>query len=133
MDGFRSTLYQSKEPEKRIKHGVQVIHDRGNHWILASTMGCADNMVKIYYTSVDDKTKKVVINLFDISSEPRVEVMKTQKQRGGKDCGLFAIATATAIMLNINMLEIKFDQKEMRQHLVNCYTTQTFSMFPIIN
>ena len=37
-----------------------------------------------------------------------------QKQVGGKDCGLFAIAVATAILFGKNITNTIFDQQKMR-------------------
>ena len=42
-DGLIFTVWQNKVPMKKIEHGEQIIHDRGNHWIVASTL----------YTSMD--------------------------------------------------------------------------------
>ena len=47
-------------------------------------------MVNIYYSTIDEETGKVLANLFHFH-------LHTQKQVGGNDCGLFAIAIATAI------------------------------------
>ena len=38
-----------------------------------------------------------VIKLFKLGNPPKVTLLNTNKQGGGADCGLFAIATATAI------------------------------------
>ncbi len=105
VGGLVSTLYQMKVPAKKIKQGVQIIHDRGNHWILASSV-CHTDVVKIYdsiYSNVDGKTKDVVVNLFHAQN---LEVVGTQKQAGGEECGLFAIATATAILFAVSVIEI---------------------------
>ena len=38
IDGWRETQLVHKKQE-RIRQGVQIIHSRGNHWIVASTLG----------------------------------------------------------------------------------------------
>ena len=39
-EGLQKTLLQTRKPAKKIKDGLQIIHDRGNHWVVASTIGC---------------------------------------------------------------------------------------------
>ena len=48
--------------------------------------------------------------------------MKTQKQEGSKDCGLFAIAIATAIAYGADITVLRFNQAATRSHLVQCFT-----------
>ena len=48
-EGLGHTLLQ-----KKIQNGLQIIHDRGDHWIVASNIG-ESNIVKVYdsvFTSV---------------------------------------------------------------------------------
>ena len=55
IDGLKLTLLRTKQQTK-IKHGLQIIHSRGNHWIVASTLGCYKDEVKLFdslYASVD--------------------------------------------------------------------------------
>ena len=52
LNGFESTLYQGKEVkwmEEKISNKVQIVHckDR-SHWILATTVDCPRNVVKVY-------------------------------------------------------------------------------------
>ena len=66
-----------------------------------------------------------------IASE--IENVKTQKQRGSKDCGLFAIAYATALLNEIDVSNIKFDQSKMRQHLLSCFVNKSVTPFLCCN
>ena len=61
-------------------------------------------------STVDEETNKVFAYLFHSLS---VKVMQTQKQVGGNDCGLFAIAIATAIAFGANPTKLLFDQAAM--------------------
>ena len=63
--------------------------------------------------------KYILANLFPSFS---VKVMQTQKKVGGNDCGLFAIAIATAIVFGADPTKLLFDQAAMRSHLVQCFT-----------
>ena len=46
--------------------------------------------------------------------------MKVHKQCGVRDCGLFAVAFATAICFKQNLF-VPFKQDLMRLHLVQCF------------
>ena len=59
----------------------------------------------------------MILSLFQIDGEPEMAGMC--KQGGASDCGLFAIATATA--LAFGSYSTQFQQGSMRQHLVKCF------------
>ena len=70
-------------------------------------------MVNIYdsmYSTLDEETKEVIANLFHSAT---VKMMQTQKQEGSKDCGLFAIAIATAIAYGADLTVLRFNQAAM--------------------
>lgn len=48
-------------------------------------------------------------------------MIAVQRQRGGIDYGLFAIAMATAITFGIDPALQEFNQGEMKTHLVKCF------------
>ena len=57
-EGLHNTLFQKKKWQQKIKCGIQIIHDRGNHWIVASTID-SDQSVQVYdsvYSTVNAKT-----------------------------------------------------------------------------
>ena len=54
--------------------------------------------------------------------------MHCQKQNGSKDCGVFSIGFANAIVLGLNPGKIL--QPVMRAHLVNCFNKGEMMMFP---
>jgi len=62
VNGLKSTLLLHKTQDK-IKEGVQIIHSRGNHWIVASTLGCSGSVVKIFdslYETMDKDTQSTI-------------------------------------------------------------------------
>ena len=113
---------------------MQIIHCRGSHWIVASTMNnCKQDEVIMFdslYTSIDEDTKAIITNIFQVSDSPRVKYVKTQEQVGTNDCGLFAIATATAIAFGSDPLSLTFNQGEMRRHLYLCFEEGLLIEFP---
>lgn len=131
LNGLQSTLYQVKKPAfKPLKDQLQIIHSRGDHWIVASTVSSKDVIVfDSVYHSLDSATKDVIANLF---LPDTTKIVESQKQEGGRDCGLFAIATVTAIAHGYDPSKMKFDQTAMRNHLVKCFTEKCMSMFPLV-
>ena len=60
VEGLQNTLLQkSKAKTNKINGGgLQIIHDRGNHWIVASTIS-SDKSIQVYdsvYSTVNDET-----------------------------------------------------------------------------
>ena len=110
INGLQSTLLQSKKGIGTAStEQFQIIHSRGDHWIVASTVGSKGDKVQVFdpvYSTLDKATLDVIANLFHSST---VKMMECQKQEGGKDCGLYAIAYATTIAHGFG---VKINQSE---------------------
>ncbi len=129
--GLGHTLLQQRKT-RQIEQGLQIVFDRGNHWIVASNM---DGTVKVYdsiYTYIDGNTRKVIENLFCMPEGFNIEMLDIQKQKGVKDCGLFSIAIATALLFGEDPSNIRFNQVDMRNHLLKCYDTKFLSLFSVL-
>ena len=59
-----------------------------------------------------------------------VSLMNIGKQKGGIDCGLFAVAVLTSLANGVDVTKVKFDQALMRPHLVNCIDSKGMTPFP---
>ena len=138
LNGFCSTLLQGKElpvqSTDAVKNKVQIIHcDKRHHWIVATTVKCVNGQVLVIdslYKSIDDETKSTVCRLFQSKEPPVIKVVNPQRQKGGKDCGLFAIAFATAIAFDENPVKKRFKQESMRTHLAACFQCNKITQFP---
>ena len=53
-----------------------------------------------------------------------------QIQRGGSDCGLYALAFATSLCEGENPSRISYIQHELRDHLFDCLESGVISTFP---
>ena len=127
--GLNNTLLQKKKSLKRQTdtQKIQIIHSRGDHWIVASTTFAEEGEVKVYdsvYRTLDQGTKDIISNLFE--SESHV-LAPTSKQTGGQDCGVYAIAMSTALDYE-NPTVLKFDQPSLRPHLIMCIEKGEFSL-----
>jgi len=135
---LKSTLLQQMSPipalEKKNKM-LQIIHcSNRHHWIVATNIGSRTEGCVIVYDStfknVDSETRDVIDGMFQQLPIAKVKVAKSQKQKGKKDCGLFAIAYATALAYGCNLSKVKFCQESMRSHLVSCIEQDKLIPFP---
>ena len=125
-------------------HGeaIQIHHINKNHWVTSYSIDqeimvydsklCGDglspsliNQLAIIYSKLQKKGEKEVLTL-------TVDIPFIQQQKGNCDCGDFAIAFAVYAVLGNTIEEIKFNQYEMREHIVNCFRNGLFTPFPTV-
>ena len=100
--GLQSTLLL-KKPQPRFqadKPYVQIVFDRKDHWIVASTLLSRSGQVKVYdsvFTAIDKETKAVISNFYGPEVLPHL--VSVNEQKGSTDCDLFAVAIATTLAL----------------------------------
>lgn len=122
-----------------VKRWVQVVNLGGSHWITLSNM-CTKraNAVQVYDSgfgyNLSDSMVKIICTLsFNFLSEHDhliVETADCQRQRGGSDCGLFALAFATELCHGVDPICRKFTQQDMRIHLSTSYHQGCLLPFP---
>ena len=133
IQGLTSTLLLTSSPGHPIvSNGLHIIHTRGSHWIVATTIGCTDEVLVFdtLYSTVDKLTKELILNTFGVR---QLRMEKAHKQKGVKDCGVFAIAIATSLAhfgLNGAMACTSFNQSGMRDHLLLCFENMCLTPFP---
>ena len=109
---------------------IQILHDGHGHWLTISNIGCKSPAeILVYdsmYPSVGSHSKKQIAALLcSKEKELRLLMMDVQMQSGGYDCGLFAIAFATALANGIPPGRCTFKQELMRKHLYTCLGKDT--------
>ena len=113
---------------------VQILHGAG-HWLTISTIGTEHSNVFVYdslYSSPPAVVKQQIAALLATpKSEIQLQYVDVQMQSGANDCGLFAIAFATALCLGELPGKYIFEQRAMRGHLMKCLEAGEFSMFPV--
>ena len=134
ISGLKSTLTLSKPKRlttKTSSNALQILHCRGCHWIVASTINTYLK-VTVYdslYSTIDEPTEKTLKKMFGAKVE--IKVVDGPKQDGTTDCGLFAIATCVSLASDVT-LPTKFDQSTMRKHLVECFEKLSLEPFPVV-
>ena len=97
--GFKCTLLQPRLKLDCSKDLVQILHICGGHWIVISNIHTMKTRLYVYdtvYSTVSEETKKIISGM--IKNDVRIDVYPgLQKQIGGADCGVFAIAIATSL------------------------------------
>ncbi len=114
---------------------VQILNNCNGHWLTVTTIGCPHPIVSVYdsvYRSAGKHAKSQVASLL-YSNAPKIRLnfMDSQVQAGGSDCGLFAIANATALSFKKDPGKFFYDQKKMRSHLYRCLEEGKMALFPL--
>jgi len=132
--GLQSTLTLHKAKKVAARSAprfLQIIHCRGCHWIVASTVGTYPKVI-VYdslYSSIDKETLVILKQM--LGPRVTVELGIGPKQDGTADCGLFAIATCVSLATGDKPKQ--FIQQSMRDHLVLCFESFNITMFPCID
>ena len=101
-----------------------------------SNIKCAPGVVDVYdsisFYSVHSYSvsKQVAGVLHTSESSFQLQFPDVQRQCGGADCGLFAIAFATALCFGQDPYRLSFNQQKMRNHLMECFKIGEMSPFP---
>lgn len=126
---------QSKPFTPQPEGSIQ-IHHTSNHWVTSCYL---DGEVKLYdflYCRKDGIPKELEQQLRTVYQKAAtkghiaVTVPAVQQQKGGQDCGLYAIACLFLLALGDKPEQVHFKQDEMRMHLKTCFETETVLPFP---
>lgn len=106
-----------------------------SHWICVEIINKCEVLVMDSLSSSLDLNDHTLIQIASLlkSERPSISIQKisTQQQSGFLDCGLFAIAySLEACLGTTRTVKQKFDQKKMRQHLINCLEINLLAPFP---
>ena len=138
--GLESTLLQERNStslisKDAIENRIQILFCKERkHWMVATTINCATNKVKVYdslFQYLDRDSVQLVEAIFQCGGmDPQIKMIQCRKQTGVKDCGIFAIAFATAIAHRLNLIRQNINQQAMRAHLVDCFNNKLLAPFP---
>ena len=134
LNGLQSTLYQSRSTAlKANRNALQIIHSRGDHWIVATTIECDLGEVRVFnsvYESQDDETHQTIRRMFGSNTSLlQVSTVNALKQQGGNDCGMFAIAISTCLAFGGDPTKMVICQARMRDHLLKCFEDKLLTQF----
>ena len=135
VGGLLLTLLQNSSLKKdRIICGIQIIFCKErNHWVVAARIGSCHNSINVYdslYKSIDKDTKQAILNIKKVG-RVKINSVNMQTQRGGTDCGVFAIAIATSLGYGDDPAKLTFQQENLREHLLKCLEAGNLTVFPV--
>lgn len=122
----------------RSESFIQILNVGGCHWVTVSNIRCPVDTLNVY-DSMDFKLnipdrEKFLDQLSAMMKTPNssftVVRPQIQKQVGGSDCGLFAVAIATSLCFGDEPQGHFYYQYKMRDHLTSCYLTGKMGQFP---
>ena len=131
VEGLHDTLFQRKKLQQKIICGIQIVHNRENHWIVASTISSCKS-VQVYdsiYSTVNDEIADVIKNLFEVTDEMKIDIKKIQTDWLTR-LWTFALAVSTVLLHGLDVSQITFCQKEMRRRLISCFIAKSLTPFP---
>ena len=98
-----------------------------------SQEGSVDVYDSMYKTMSPWTKMQITSILCFIGPEVTVKLRHFQRQRGGIDCGLLAIAAAAALCAGKDPSNMRFNQDLMRDHYITCLENQDITDFPLAN
>ena len=135
ISGLQNTLLGenlSFSPE--LDECVQVLHNESDQWLCVTTIGCCKGEVTVldslYSTPPIRVVKQVAALLHPQTATLTLNFADICQQKGTADCGLYAIAFATALCKGIDPTTVSFDQSMMRTHLWECLEKGHIEEFP---
>ena len=139
LEGFQScTLAVQLDFERHQKLFIQIInrspHTKGTHWLTVRNINCMEDEVGIYDSAFDDlphNEQLVVASL--VKTEKKILKAKFSNvymQTNGNDCGLYAIANATALAFGRDPSKEQYIPSKLREHLIQCLENKEMRPFP---
>ena len=146
-EGWQSTLLVQTDGFIPVQsEAIQIHLVSGNHWVTSSSLNqevtvydsrlqrgklsstFTHQLCQIYRTLI-----KAEIQSSEKAGNLIVHLPVIQRQTGGSDCGLFAIAFALHAALGHCVSDLEFNQLKMRSHLFKCLAARNFTPFPILD
>ena len=111
----------------------------GSHWVTVSNINCLNDEIMVYDSAFDDLPLDEQIVISELvgtdSNVLKVKFADIQLQRNSYDCGLYAIANATALANGRYPAQESYNAQSttMRRHLIGCLENKFVSPFPTHN
>ena len=118
---------------------IQILHDGSLHWVCTANISFAggkDAAAVNMYDSMNQGfiakfIKQQIASFMCIQNAEMKVIMKSvQQQTSPVDCGVFAIAFATALAFGQDPSKQRFEVTKMRAHLVECLKLKKMTPFP---
>ena len=140
LEGFQSCQYAVQlDFERHDNLFIQIINigpgAGWSHWLTVSNINCLQDEVCVYDSPFDDLPhveELVVTSLVQANSNKlKVNFPKVAMQVNGNDCGLYAIANATALAFGRDPSTQVYIPRLMREHLIKCLENRHLESFSV--
>ena len=126
--GRSQTFFESVD---HTTPNFQIIHLQSRtHYIL--TRQLPDETIEVYDSlnceSLNEETSRLMHMLYPKFS--KIVKCNAQRQEGGVDCGLFALANLTMLANGRDPTTVAFNQSKLRDHFMRCMKKKKISYFP---
>lgn len=131
-------LWKAAGFEYTISEAMQIHHNDAQHFVFSVAMGNPP-VVSVFDSIFNSPNRALRKQLLQLYRRPddRVLIIRWlpwQRQKGGKDCGLFCCAALCELAETggdpLSVSRVSFDQTSMRRHLIQMLETQVVSVFP---
>jgi hypothetical protein len=115
---------------------VQILHNGSLHWVCVSNVTRRSSSVNLsdsmFYGSIATSIKEQIASMLHEVDNDEIEILvqPVQQQTNSTDCGVFALAFATAVCFGYEVSHCSFDVVKMRSHLWKCMKEGHMEMFP---
>ena len=115
---------------------MQIINISNSHWVCASNISCPTGVVDVYdsipqYSMGSYSLQKELAAILCTKEKTfTIRYVNVQRQSGGSDCGLYAIAFAFLLCSGNDPHMVALLQTHMRRHLASCINERQFTNFP---
>lgn len=132
---IQDTAYaQDPKRLRPAEEGSMFVHNHNGHWSLSQlSAGRVVHYDSLPSSSISSALGVQLAALYGHTAEGgelSVHQPQVQVQQGGKDCGLFAVAFATSLLLGDEPATLQYNQKAMRKHLEHCLEKELMTPFP---
>lgn len=117
---------------------LQILHNGLNHWLLVAYgfPSLPKNCVVIFDSLRSEPSNLVLAScasLLGTSQDNFVLYSSScQQQNNSDDCGVYAIAFATALLFNLDPSKVTFHSGKLRNHLKSCLLRRELTPFPSV-
>ena len=117
---------------------VQIVNTCGNHWVAITNIFTGErpsdgivnaDLYDSLYRNINPDVQKFLVDILQLESG-NIYMPACHRQPDNSQCGVFAIATATALLFGQDPSGICYDLKLMRPHLIECLDKQHLKPFP---
>ena len=87
---------------------IQILHSGNAHWVCVGLVRCEDGTVNLFgslYYNILSEEQEQLLNLVGRSYFTGIQVVPVQQQSNGSDCGVFAAAFDTCLLLMVYTLK----------------------------